>query len=206
MLLMKMSSVAKLVDSDFLAAYAQRREIALENRLATTSLNQMLARDLTRDSLPRLLRYEDRNSMAFSLESRVPYADDHRLIELVCGLPDSAKQWNGWSKYALRTGMAGLVPDKVRWRRTKLGFSVPQLRWATATQNSAVADVLRTTTSRFLNRPATEKWIHALGARQSRADTTMLWRLLELGMWEGSLAQVSRSRSTQARNLVAYQR
>jgi asparagine synthase (glutamine-hydrolysing) len=203
---MKTSSVANLVDSDFLAAYAERREVALEERLATTSLSQMLAQDLTRDSLPRLLRYEDRNSMAFSLESRVPYADDPRLIELVCRLPDSAKQWNGWSKYALRTAVAGLVPDKVRWRRTKLGFSVPQQKWATATQNSAVADVLRTTTSRFLNRPATEKWIHALGARRSNTDTTMLWRLLELGTWEGSLAQVSTSRSIQGRTLVTRER
>jgi asparagine synthase (glutamine-hydrolysing) len=206
MLLMKMSSVADLVDSDFLTAHAERRDALLDDCRASTPLTQMLARDLTQRSLPRLLRYEDRNSMAFSLESRVPFADDPRLIELMCGLPDSAKQWNGWSKYTLRTAVAGLVPDKVRLRRAKLGFSVPQQEWAIATQSSALFDVLRTTNSRFLNQAAMAKWIQALGTQSKGTGTNMLWRLLELSMWEASLVEVNRSRSTEVNNQVARAR
>jgi asparagine synthase (glutamine-hydrolysing) len=200
--LMELNSDASLIDSDFLAAHAERGDVALQDSRASVPLGHMLVRDLTRHSLPRLLRYEDRNSMAFSLESRVPFADDPRLIEFVCGLPDSAKQWNGWSKYALRTAMTGLVPDKVLWRRAKLGFSVPQQRWANAAQNSALADVLRTATSRFVNRAATENWVRALGTGRRRTDTAMLWRLLELGMWEASLAHMKRSGSTQREAVV----
>jgi asparagine synthase (glutamine-hydrolysing) len=79
-------------------------------------------------SLPALLRYEDRNSMAFSVEARTPYLD-YRLVERAQALPASDLIRDGWTKAILREAMAGVVPDPVRWRRDKLGFATPERRW-----------------------------------------------------------------------------
>jgi asparagine synthase (glutamine-hydrolysing) len=92
------------------------------------SIAQRIKADLTMYSLPALLRYEDKNSMAFSIESRVPYLD-YRLVEFVAGLPLDAKLWHGWTKYILRMSMQGIVPEAIRLRKDKLAFDTPQDLW-----------------------------------------------------------------------------
>ena len=84
-------------------------------------LTNVLYWELTRTRLPALLRYEDRLSMAFSIESRVPFLD-HRLVELAFSLPDEVKRHAGWSKYGLRRALDGVLPPSVVWRRDKKGF------------------------------------------------------------------------------------
>lgn len=84
--------------------------------------------DMTRFSLPVLLRYEDKNSMAFAREARVPFLD-HRLVEFVAGLPLNLKLRDGWTKYCLRRGGRGLVPDRILRRKDKLGFATPEDEW-----------------------------------------------------------------------------
>jgi asparagine synthase (glutamine-hydrolysing) len=88
-------------------------------------------RDALRRSLPELLRYEDRSSMAFSIESRVPYLD-HPLVEFVLSLPADFKIDDGWSKLVQRRAAEPLVPSQVVWRRDKLGFATPQRAWRRA--------------------------------------------------------------------------
>jgi asparagine synthase (glutamine-hydrolysing) len=90
-----------------------------------------------RHSLPELLRYEDRSSMAFSIESRVPFLD-HPLVELVLSLPTDFKIHDGWSKFVQRKAGEGLLPNEIVWRRDKLGFGTPQQAW-----KDALADPLR---------------------------------------------------------------
>lgn len=75
-----------------------------------------------------LLRYEDRNSMAFSIESRVPFLD-HRLVEMVRGLPNNSKIHKGWSKFVLRKMLDKNVNANVVWRKDKKGFVTPQQDW-----------------------------------------------------------------------------
>lgn len=84
--------------------------------------------DVTRFSLPTLLRYEDRNSMGNSIESRLPFMD-HRLVELGLALPDTLKVRRGYGKWVLREIVRGLVPEKIRCARKKRGFDVNQSRW-----------------------------------------------------------------------------
>jgi asparagine synthase (glutamine-hydrolysing) len=76
-------------------------------------------------SYPQLLRYEDRNSMAFSLESRVPFLD-YRLVSFIYNLPPSFKIRNGYTKALLRDGLNSILPDEVRLRKSKLGFATPE--------------------------------------------------------------------------------
>ena len=78
--------------------------------------------------IPRLLRHGDRNSMAHSIESRVPFLD-HNLVEFCFAMPDEQKIHNGTTKRVLRDATEGLMPEAVRLRHSKLGFSTPQDSW-----------------------------------------------------------------------------
>lgn len=75
-----------------------------------------------------LLRYEDRNSMAFSIESRVPFLD-HRLVNFIRALPTHQKINNGWTKLILRKIIADKLPNEIVWRKDKKGFVTPQQDW-----------------------------------------------------------------------------
>jgi len=94
-------------------------------------LKQRLLQDLLTYSLPCLLRYEDRNSMAFSIESRVPYLDQE-LVDHILSLPDDAIIRDGWSRWILRAALKGTLPEKIRLRRWKVGFTTPEMRWIKA--------------------------------------------------------------------------
>jgi len=94
-------------------------------------LKRRLLQDLTIYSLPSLLRYEDRNSMAHSLESRIPFLDQE-LVEFVLALPPEAIIHDGWSRAILRDGLRDVLPEKVRLRRWKVGFTTPETRWLRA--------------------------------------------------------------------------
>lgn len=82
-------------------------------------------------NLPRLLRAEDRNSMAFSIEARTPFLDV-RLAEYVSQLPAVYRLHAGWSKYALRRALEVVLPAAIVWRRDKKGFVTPEGAWLRA--------------------------------------------------------------------------
>lgn len=84
-------------------------------------LNNALWFELRQAGLPELLHGEDASSMAFSLESRLPFLD-HRIVELCFSLPFDEKIAAGWTKSLLRRAAAPLLPSQVCWRRDKLGF------------------------------------------------------------------------------------
>lgn len=92
------------------------------------NLNERLFTDVTSTTTPCLLRYEDKNSMAHSLESRVPFFD-HKVVEYIFNLPIDQKIKFGWSRYVYRNAMKGIIPDKNRLRRSKIGFTNPEWEW-----------------------------------------------------------------------------
>lgn len=81
-------------------------------------------------SLPMLLHFEDRNSMAHSIESRVPFTD-YRIAEMALFLRLQMKWKKCISKRILREAMKGLLPEKVRTRQDKMGFVTPEEMWMT---------------------------------------------------------------------------
>lgn len=81
--------------------------------------------DVTKYSLPTLLRYEDRNSMGNSVESRLPFLD-HRLIEFGIAINEEFKMRNGFGKWILRDLMKDKLIDDIRLNRDKRGFDVNQ--------------------------------------------------------------------------------
>ncbi len=95
-------------------------------------LRATLLRTMSETSLPHLLRYEDRNSMAFSIESRVPFLTP-QLAEFVLSLPEHyIIGLDATSKAVFRSAMRGLVPDAILDRRDKIGFNTPERSWLIA--------------------------------------------------------------------------
>lgn len=92
------------------------------------SLKEALYFQLTQQGLEKLLRFADRNSMAHSVEVRLPYLN-HELVAFVLSLHTRYLLAGGWSKAILRNAMHGVLPDEVVWRRRKIGFEVPHEQW-----------------------------------------------------------------------------
>lgn len=91
-------------------------------------LPQALAGDVTRYNLPALLKYEDKNSMRFSVEARVPFTD-YRLMECALRIPAGYKMYRGWRKFILRKAVEDLLPADIVWRKDKIGFATPEAKW-----------------------------------------------------------------------------
>ncbi|MFN2627997.1 MAG: asparagine synthase (glutamine-hydrolyzing) [Gaiellaceae bacterium] len=139
---------------------------------------------LTRRGLPELLRYEDRNSMAHSIEARVPLLD-HRLVELAFSLDGSELIRRGETKSVLRRAFADLLPPQVRQRRDKLGFVTPEGRFLRGRLGELAADVFasRSFAERGFADPAAARRRleqHRSGDRQAGME---LWRVLNLELW-----------------------
>lgn len=108
--------------SEELLSYPRLYNIGLSG---ANDFQQKSYEDIFYYSFPQLLRYEDRNSMAFSIESRVPFLD-FRLVEFIYSIPTGYKIRNGYTKAILRDSLTGILPDQVRLRKSKLGFSNPE--------------------------------------------------------------------------------
>lgn len=139
---------------------------------------------LTVTTLPMLLHWEDRNSMAHSIEARVPFLD-HRLIEFTLSLPDEFKTKDGVTKRILKSAMRDSMPAKVINRTDKKGFATPEERWlrsdttgafrasllAAAHENPQVLSVagVEVEFDLFLNR--------------RKPFSNEFWRMITLGAW-----------------------
>jgi asparagine synthase (glutamine-hydrolysing) len=104
-----------------------RGEVPVVDRYAG-SLDAALKRELFRTNLPALLHWEDRNSMAFSIESRVPFLD-HRVAVFLGSIPLGQKIRGGVTKHILRKAVKGLIPESIRCRMDKMGFVTPEEAW-----------------------------------------------------------------------------
>lgn len=138
---------------------------------------------LTGAHLQMLLHWEDRNSMAHSLESRVPFLD-YRLVEFATGLPDHFKIRAGVAKTVLREGMRQLVPAAVLQRRDKMGFVTPEEVWARESGGEAFRRRLTEAIADcqgIIGADAVALLEGSLNG-QTRYDSAV-WRIICLGAW-----------------------
>jgi asparagine synthase (glutamine-hydrolysing) len=139
---------------------------------------------LTRRGLPELLHYEDRNSMAHSLEARVPFLDV-RLVELLFSLGASDLIERGRTKAVLRRALGDLLPPVVRDRVDKLGFVTPEAAWLRNGLGELAADVFASREFRergFVNAKAAQRRLSAHRSGELVAGTE-LWRALCVELW-----------------------
>jgi len=173
----------KLLNREFAVQFADSgRDIQLKREV---QLSDCLCSDLTEVSLPRLLRYEDRNSMAWSMEARVPFLD-HRLVEYVFSIPATQKLKNGWTKYILRNSMKGVLPNKIRKRRDKIALQTPEETWLKELQKE-IREVFASKEfgeRKYFNQEEVLKRFDRF--RQGKIDNDcveMFWRILNLELW-----------------------
>lgn len=161
---------------------------AVEHHEPGTPLARRLWQDVASESLPALLRYEDRNSMAFAIEARVPFLDV-RLVELTLRLPDRMKIANGMTKAVLRRAMIGRVPAEVLERRDKVGFATPQLAWLSQARPALERHLLGGQVER--RGWVTRQEIGRLFDQLTPAGRTheQLWRAIVLEAWLNDLEQ-----------------
>jgi asparagine synthase (glutamine-hydrolysing) len=180
--------------------FARRKGIGFiegQPRVPSEVLQRMLARrgqqrrvdEIRLMYLPRLLRWDDRNSMAFGIESRYPFLD-HGLIELCLSFAPEVLYRHGWTKWPLRQGLGDVLPEKLARRRSKFGYWVPQDRWLCGFLRSALTQWL--TSDRPLwdsldrtavRRLAEETWKHSGrrdGAGQALVRCFLLDKWLEV--------------------------
>jgi asparagine synthase (glutamine-hydrolysing) len=106
-----------------------------------STLQAALRRSVEVAPLPLYLRVEDRNSMAHSLEARLPFLD-YRLVSLAFRLGDDWKLRAPWNKYLLRESMRGRIPENVRARADKFGFPSPVDVWCRGPWYEGIRELL----------------------------------------------------------------
>lgn len=141
-----------------------------------------LSEALTKRGLPALLRHGDRNSMRFSVESRVPFLTVG-MVDLLLSMPESYLiSDQGETKHVFREAMRGIVPDAILDRRDKIGFATPEQQWLVA-----MADSIRTWLSEdlklpFLNHQEVQREFE-LVVTGRKAFTWQVWRWVNFYRW-----------------------
>jgi asparagine synthase (glutamine-hydrolysing) len=178
------------------------QERRLERERNGSPLRRELVNEAFDTSLPSLLRYADRSSMAWSREVRLPFLD-RRLAELGLSLPASFLFHRGTTKRVLRDAARGLVPDSVLERTDKVGFEPPQARWlADPALRGHIAEVLldeRSRTRGLYDDAAIEADVAAATWR----DPDGIWRAYNVEVWLRSLVETTSSTSSATRSAIA---
>lgn len=161
----------------------KRDRLLIARGKPTTSLNRMLYEFISQLSLKSLLRYEDRNSMRFSIEARAPFSDDLDLIEYVFRIPSVYKIYRGWSKYLLRAATKEVLPEEIRLRKDKIGFATPEYDWLNQMKEefrSYMTDDLKD----FLDVVKIRRDWDTLIRNQTQTGITELWGFINFAVWK----------------------
>lgn len=141
-----------------------------------------LGLSLTRRGLPALLRHGDRNSMRFSVESRVPFLTTG-MADLLLSLPESYLiSPQGETKHVFRAAMRGIVPDAVLDRRDKIGFSTPEQEWLSSMAPTALAWLRDSSDIPFIKKDEMLKAFERMTSGGA-AFSWQAWRLINFARW-----------------------
>lgn len=130
-------------------------------------------REIMRRNLPHLLRYEDKNAMRHSVETRLPFVD-YRFVGAAVSVRDELKFKNGYLKYILRKAVEPLLPASIVWRRDKFGFEAPTDTWIRMHKGEMLAAIGRSALLAEVIAPTPE----------ALSNNAMLWKLYNVAIWE----------------------
>jgi len=154
----------------------------------SNNLRRQLAADLQYDNLQTLLRYADRNSMAYSLEVRLPFLD-YRFVDFCIRLPERLLIRNGWQKYIVRMASDGVLPTGIQWRFDKVGFAAPLDKWLRSDLKDWAYD--RILSRHCREHPMFDETMAKSLWEQHQTGTAnvswALWRWISYGEWRHSI-------------------
>jgi len=148
------------------------KKLLQEVAYANKDIRTLQKLEITKVQMQKLLKFEDRNSMHFSIETRVPFVD-YKVVELCYSLPFSYKMHEGWSKYILRKSAKDKLPDEIVWRRNKFGFEAPTKTWLSDKQALFTEIKASSFVSEFVD----------MVKLNSTMDDTSLWKLYNIAVW-----------------------
>ncbi len=152
-------------------------------KVVQDDLKKRLFEDIFKNSLQSLLRYEDRNSMRFSIEGRVPFLDMN-LLTYIFSMDNHAIIRDGWNKHILREAMKHMLPERIYKRRNKIGFTTPEHEWFMRMKNRIYAYFA---SEQFAARPYFNQTSVLNAFREfiegKNEDTLVFWRILNVELW-----------------------
>jgi len=174
------SSLRKLYlkyNTNFLFRYHNNFKILDKISESYFDVNKLQILEIYSTNLPLLLRYEDKNSMRHSIETRLPFID-FKTLETALSINIKYKIKNGWSKFILRKSIAGILPNEAIWRKNKLGFNPPEKSWFNEISDQLPEELKN---SNILNEICDMK---KLSKKLQRMDNNLKWRLYNIAIWE----------------------
>lgn len=167
-----------LLTQDFIHTYFDE---TVTEKPIVNNLSDILTYNTCTNGLEDLLRYADRNAMAFGLETRLPFLN-HELVEFVLHLPGSYKIRNGFTKYILRAAMQNKLPHNIVWRKDKVGFEPPQKEWL---QQSSMIELTEVAKNKLIKEGIINKVFEnkALSAAPAHDQNNIAWLVLCSGSY-----------------------
>ena len=161
--------------------FNEQRPLRLKENKGQRVLEQ-LAFSLQENGLPHLLRHGDRNSMQFSVESRVPFLT-LPMADLLLSLPENYLISNtGETKSVFRSAMRGIVPDEVLDRKDKIGFATPEQEWLLSMTETVRSWLHSSEHIPFLNRKALIESFDSVVDGKT-AFSWQVWRWINFVRW-----------------------
>jgi asparagine synthase (glutamine-hydrolysing) len=161
-----------------------RNNFVTSNLYSSSDLNEALYNHFEY-KLEHLLKWEDRNSMSFSIEARLPFLD-YRLVEYILGLPSDQKIYKGQTKYILRKEMQNILPEYIRNRQSKVGFDTPEDEWFREPYFiEYISDIISSDTFKNTNYFNVEK-VRNLFTKHINKDINAskeIWKWINLYLW-----------------------
>ena len=145
-----LSEKSKIINRE-LASKIDRRQFQFDSeppKKFAAYINDLSYHFMTCLTIPALLHYEDRSSMAHSIESRVPFLD-YRLVEFGINLPKQYLANKGVSRPLFRKALSGFLPKEIVNRTDKLGYPTPFAKWTRIELKSYILDVLNSPAAGF---------------------------------------------------------
>ena len=140
---------------------------------AYLNIHDLQKLEICKLQMPHLLRYEDKNSMKFSIETRLPFID-YRVLETALSINSSYKIREGWTKYVLRKSVDNILPKNIVWRKNKLGFEAPTKSWLSEFDEEMKATIIK---SKVLKEFCQSLELKGMSDK-------LKWRLFNIAKWE----------------------
>ncbi len=149
----------------------------------SSGLNTRLCNDVLSKSIPSLLHNEDGNSMAFSIESRVPFLD-YRIVEFAIALDGKYKIKNQWTKWIIRRACKEYLPKEITKRKNKMGFPAPFARWLReGNSREEIAEVIYQFGDRNIVPKETVDRIYRAHINMEADYSDMIFRFYSMELW-----------------------
>ena len=178
---LKVKRSAQMFTDDFMSRVHdnyQRKEIQ-----CSSNLNTRLCNDVLNKSIPSLLHNEDGNSMAFSIESRVPFLD-YRIVEFAFALDGKYKIRNEWTKWIIRKACRIYLPKEIAKRKNKMGFPAPFARWLReGNSKEAIKEVIYAFGDRNIVPKETIDQLYTAHLNQEMDFSDIIFRFYSMELW-----------------------